>query len=213
MKIKPRIEKRSDLYYGQFHHVISLRLQLVWMTRGLDHAALDHRSEQRLFWRKEQIASAKLQELHNWISLLSSQTDPFQYTICNNCCYIYTNSEQLIDHIASVPYVSYVRTRTCQVTLPKDIIVLRQSPYKMRTYMKEITIRTDQFQSLREYVMRQEWRVGPGFQRFLTSELGYHRCQRNYFVDHNDDRDTLFLNMIVPGIVRRTLPIQSGAAK
>lgn len=209
MTIKPTLEQRSTLYYDQWKYVVTFRMESFFKARKLSHDALDQ-YKPPFTWRDtgknhDQI----VHNLHSWISFMQAAPAPFKQVCSYHWGYIYTNDKQFVDDICGLPYLQHVKVKEACVCQPPGVILLSDPQYRLRTYMRDMTPNPGSIPALRDYVIGQPWRVGPGFHRMLTQDGRYHYVRRYHFVDHDDARDTMFLNIIVPGIVGRTLPIQA----
>jgi hypothetical protein len=210
MIIKPTLDRRSELYYRKWQYVVSFGLDKFFITRRLDpHAVNYHQNISG--WRFASMTPEHLNDVRSWISFMRSTKYPFKQVCGYNWGYVYTNDKQLVDDICVLPYLKTISVKEALICRPTDSIVLANSPYRLRTYMRDLRLNSSDVPALSDYVLSQPWRVGPGFEKMLLESDGrYHYCRRYYFVDHNDERDTMLLNMITPGIVGRTLPIVSG---
>jgi hypothetical protein len=208
-----KTEPRSDLYYGRWEYGMGFRLENLWMTRKMDHGHLDQHIRRyrgtigSTFAPNMDIKNSDA--LHAWIDFMRPTSEKWRYKTITSYHngYIYSNDLDLIQQICDLPYIEDVQVRRAQVTLPPDTIVLAQSPHRLRTYMQAQRVTPQQKQQLAQYLNSQPWRIGPGFRKILHPEHLWHYIREYYFVDHDDERDLAFLNMIVPGIVGKTLPI------
>lgn len=102
---------------------------------------------------------------------------------------------------------------------PNTIVLKKPHAYSLRTFVKSMSLPAAAMVNIGQWAegMADSVRVSASFAEFLR---GHRRTwlARNatwtfdhYFVDHNDHRLTAWLNMLAPGIVRKTVAIQSPA--
>jgi hypothetical protein len=209
MTIKPTLDQRSRLYYDQWKYVVHFRMESFFKARKLDHGHLGHYKTPLWQSRDGGNHDVILRNLHAWISFMQAAPVPFKQVCSYHWGYVYTNDKQFVDDICHLPYLQHVKVKEACVCQPPDVILLSNPQHRLRTYMRDLTPNPSSIPALCDYVFSQPWRVGPGFRNMLNPDLKYHYIRRYHFVDHDDTRETMFLNIIVPGIVGRTLPIQA----
>jgi hypothetical protein len=68
----------------------------------------------------------------------------------------------------------------------------------------------EQGHALRRFLLNRGdcYRLTPGFRERLAASRHVY-VQSHFFIDHDDVRDIQMLNLVSPGIIRKTLPIQA----
>jgi hypothetical protein len=207
MTLKAKPDPRSDLYYGRWRWCTDFRLDNVWMARSMDLEKFAEELAYRNRWGRHTIDSDAKQILTDWITFMEPWRGQYRQIISYNYAYIYTNTWDLVEAIREFEPIRFCRTREALVVRPKNTIVLQEPQNRLRTYMRDCRIKPDQIPVLRDYLRSQPWKIGPGFQKMLDRDQTFYWSRRYYYVDHDADQDLFFLNMIVPGIIGRTLPI------
>lgn len=208
-------EDRDRLYYDRWEWSFNFRLEGIWTTRALDHDHLDRRAHAPY----SRTNGEQVLNLHHWIDFLRARTEPHKRCISYNYVYFYTNSTTLIADIRVLPYINHVSVARARVTLPRDVIVMKNPRNRYRSYLREKSVNRENVMNLRQYLDNNDHlRVSQGLvssldwmEQYPTQNSWWSR--RYHFVDHDDPRDLLFLQMIVPNIIRCTLPIQQIADK
>jgi hypothetical protein len=91
---------------------------------------------------------------------------------------------------------------------PLDTIRLRDSKYTQRTYLREQAVSAEQRQRLRDFFnnYQDSIRLCPSLNKWIVYATG-RRIFGYYFVDHDDDGWLVLLNLLQPGLVRKTVQI------
>ena len=211
------IDQRSEPYYKQYHHCLIWWIPEGNMMRQLDHKLIDS----NIFWRnnylqnwrgsfaRSTITEHDQQRLHEVCDLLLSITTPFKKVVCNNTIWFYTNTPEDFETVVSQPGTKLIERKQADVCLPADCVVLNNPQHRFRTYFRELFLDESQRKIITKYFITREdqFRPGPGFKQFLRGSRVW--IPSNYFVDHNDEKDALFINIACPQLVRKTLPIQA----
>lgn len=211
-----------------------LHLADAWRTFKLDHCELsvNLRRSHALGYAnfsdtKFLEVQEKFQYLYDWIDFVNAHSHvPHKRVISWNCMYIYTNDEQFVGDIVAQSR-NITQSRQCQVTradvcLPPDVVVLKHTRHHIRTYLRDVLLQDSQAQAFVQFLHNQtQWTAGRGLQQALRAwrarpaakETEPFWCRRYFFVDHDTPQDLLFLNLVAPNIVSRSLPIISRCDK
>jgi len=94
-----------------------------------------------------------------------------------------------------------------RVSLQPDAVTLRNPRHAYRTFFRERWLKDHELRNIREYFQARpdQFRLSPGFEMLVTGRRMW--LMGNYFVDHNEPQADFLINMAVPGIVKKTLPI------
>ena len=142
--------------------------------------------------------------------LLKTSSEPHKHISGYDWMYIYTNDVALLETVSQSPAVTDAKYSQAVVDLPSDVVVLKHSKYQYRTYFKSKSISTESSTRVRNFLLDRTdcYRFTPGLKYMLqTRKQMYFRDY--HFVDHHDPGDMLMLAMVCPGIVRKTMPIQT----
>jgi len=208
-------DQRSEPYYKQYHHCLIWWIPEGNMMRQLDHNSIDkhisHRNAYLQHWGghvgKSPIAEQGRQRLHKACDLLLEIKNPFKKVVCNNTMWFYTNTPEDFKEVLACPGTKLLEHKQADVSLPKDCVTLKNPQHKFRTYFRERFLDESQRELIKKYFITRadQFRPSPGFKLLLNG----HRLWMppNYFVDHNDEKDAVFINIACPRLVRKTLPI------
>ena len=185
--------------------------------RKLDHKSIDT----NIFWRnnylqhwrsthqRTNITEQDQLRLHEICDMLLAVTTPFKKVVCNNTMWLYTNTPEDFETLVSHPGTKLIERRQADVCLPPDCVMLNRPRHKFRTYFRERFLDDLQRKIVTKYFATRsdQFRPGPGFKQFLRGARMW--IPSNYFVDHDDEKDALFINIACPQLVRKTLPIRA----
>ena len=211
------IEQRSEPYYKQYYHCL-----IWWIPEGNIMRLVDHKSiDNNIYWRntylqnwrssgtRTVISDRDQERLHEVCDLLLAIKNPFKKVVCNNTMWFYTNTPEDFTAVVACPGTKLVERKQANVCLPADCVVLNNPQHKFRTYFRERYLDEPQRELIKKYFITRtdQFRPSPGFKMLLNGKRMW--IPSNYFVDHNDEKDPLFINLACPQLVRNTLPIQA----
>ena len=208
----PIVVARSTLYFHKWRYVLLFHLPEASFLRELKHERID----QSITYRNEWIArrgGAKhvtlivQQILHDACDYLLTRANPFKKVVCGNGIWLYTNNLEDFEDIDSIPTGKILYINQAEVTLTPDAVTLKNPKHAFRTYFRERWLSNDELAHLRRYFQARHemFRQGPGFANLLKGRRMW--LMSNYFVDHNEPDADFLINIAVPGVVRKTLPI------
>ena len=211
------IEQRSEPYYKQYHHCIIWWIPEGNMMRMLTHKAIDTnihwRNTYLSTWRSNKVQTLVTEHeqarLHEVCDKLLAIKNPFKKVVCNNTMWFYTNTPEDFDDIVDHEGTTLVERKQADVCLPTDCVLLTQPRHKFRTYFRERFLDDTQRKAIQRYFAArpEQFRPGPGFKQFLCGARTW--IPSNYFVDHDDEKNALFINIACPQLVRKTMPIRA----
>lgn len=210
-------------FFGKYRYSVKFSLQDLGVIRGLDPDSIDGIVEDRNRWRqasqhsyasyyRSQIISDETkQHLKVLCNLLLPHKDHIKFVISYDRGFVYTNDIRLVKTIDELDIVSNKRIQeACQIC-PTGTIALYDPKWTHRTYFKSRHIDAGQRKTLSDYlVSRENVRLSPGLKSWLKENHSLwwsHYTHAHFFLDHNNDGELLFLNMVVPNITGRTLDI------
>ena len=180
--------------------------------RELKHERINQSSRYRNEWIARRggarhISPTVQQILHDACDYLLTRAHPFKKVVCGNGIWLYTNNPEDFADIVSIPTGEILYINQAEVTLTANAVTLKHPKHAFRTYFRERWLSNDDLAILRRYfdTRRDIFRLGPGFANLVTGRRMW--LMSNYFVDHDEPRADFLINMAVPGIVRKTLPI------
>ena len=209
---KPVLVPRSSLYFHKWQYVILFVLPEASFLRELKHERINQSIRYRNEWIARRGGARHItpeveQTLHDACDYLLTRATPFKKVVCGNGLWLYTNNLEDFADIGTIPTGEILYINQAEVTLTANAVTLKNPRHAFRTYFKDRWLSNDELAVLRRYfdTRRQIFRLGPGFANLVTGRRMW--LMSNYFVDHDEPRADFLINMAVPGIVRKTLPI------
>jgi hypothetical protein len=213
------VDQRSEPYYKQYNHCLIWWIPEGNMLRQLDHKSVDknifHRNTYLQSWAgrfnlsKPPVSQSEQDRLHEVCDILLGIKNPFKKVVCNNTMWFYTNHPEDFTAVVSCPGTKLIEHKQADVSLPADCVLLNNPRHKFRTYFRERYLNEDQRKTIQRYFTTRagQFRAGPGFQALLHGTRLW--TSSYFFVDHDDEKDALFINLACPQLVRKTLPIRA----
>jgi hypothetical protein len=198
--------------------------------KSLDHQYIDAIIERRILWREvaqqrwtggsqnfkhtilskrwHDITDKTSEDLHNFAEILIATSADFKLVTSVNNGWVYTNAISLIKKLKSLNYLIDKNYSEAVVIRPKDTVKLKTPKHTHRSYLKSIKLSNQQKQNLINFFANQadHVRVAPAFNKWLI-ESPYLRTQDYFFIDHVGEGWLVMLNLIYPGIIRKTMEI------
>jgi len=209
---EPVVVARSTLYFHQWQYVVLFHLPEASFLRELDHRRIDQAIQFRNEWLNRRggvksISSETQSILHTACDYLLSRPNAYKKVVCGNGIWLYTNTPADFDDIDCIPAGKVLYINQAEVTQTPDAVTLKNPRHSYRTYFRERWLSNDELAVLRRYFHARSamFRPGPGFQRVIDGRRMW--LMKNYFVDHDEPNADFLINMAVPGVVRKTLPI------
>jgi hypothetical protein len=209
---EPIVVPRSTLYFHAWRYVILLHLPEASFLRDLKHEKIDQTIRYRNEWISRRggakhVSPTEQQILHNACDYLLTRAHPYKKVVCGNGIWLYTNNLEDFEDIDCVPTGQVLYINQAEVTLTPNAVTLKYPRHAFRTYFRERWLTNDELATLRRYfdTRRDIFRLGPGFAKLVQGRRMW--VASNHFVDHDEPSADLLINMAVPGVVRKTLPI------
>ena len=221
---KVETDDRSSLYYAQYEWCITINISEASCLRYLETVRFEAAVRNAKYWAENDKwtdrawSITKETALRETRDLLLSETAPFKTVVSFNTVCIYTNHRRMADRLIDLDNdgVRLRLVRQAVLTRPANVVQLRESKYAYRTYFKERKYSREQrlmlanFLNSRQDTLRpcdslMAWATGDfaGYIHNLTYSRSY------YFVDHDHPNEGTMLSLVLPGIVRKTMPIET----
>lgn len=160
-------------------------------------------------WSKVDITEEQIRNLHQFCDFLLEDPRPRKLTITGDWVYLYTTDASLVRDIQLLPYLdpANISTHCVQQTGTPGTVSLREPRNRYRSYFRHTSLDSQKRQNLRDFLRAQQGvRIGPALADALDSDRTK-RLFDYYFIDHDEPGVITMLNLILPGAIRRTLPI------
>ena len=220
--------KKDRLFYGQYEYCIGFYIDEASCLRTLDHDKINDFIERRQQWREiaqqrwvngrqkhgiimsrrwKEITEKTVTDLHALAEQLLTTSAQFKLVVSVNQGYVYTNELTLIDCLDSLPQLMYKSYTCAEVCRPKNTIQLKNSAYKLRTYLRLIKLGAQQKDQLADFLDNQQKhiRISPALSRWIDQP--FNRTQDYFFIDHDSESWLTMLSLVCPGIIRKTMHI------
>jgi len=218
-------DHRSSLYYNQYEWCVTFNIAEANCLRYLDSKKFEQALHSAKKWRQEIVSYAQLpserwtdekeRTLRRARDCLLAETDPFKTVVSYNILCAYTNHPGLADHLQADGFELRL-VRQALLTKPANVVQLRESQYAYRTYFRERRINLEQRNLLANFLnsRRDTLRVSPALDNWANGKfIGYVRnrsySRAHYFVDHDHPNEGTMISLVLPGMVRKTMPIQT----
>jgi hypothetical protein len=159
-------------------------------------------------WRE--ITPETVTNLHTVAETLLLSGLDYKLVVSLDQAYVYCNNVELLNQLDDLEFLQYKTWTQAQVTHPKNTVVLKNSKQKFRSYLKALKLTAVQKDNLENFLHNhsQVLRIAPALQRWLDQP--FNRTQDYHFIDHDSETWVSMLSLVVPGIIRKTLPIIVG---
>ena len=212
LQMKFKTVERSQLFFGQYRYCVSLHLRHANVLRDLDPIKVLKSIQRRNAWAPSALIGLKIseEEQHELIQVcdyLLARLNPFKRIVSTDFMYLYTNHPSDFQHLNGIGGLVVTSCTQVNVSLQADAVTLKNPRHSYRTFFRERWLKDHELKNIREYFQSRpdQFRLSPGFELLVNGRRMW--MMGNYFVDHNEPQADFLINMAVPGIVKKTLPI------
>lgn len=209
LTLKPTLKDR--FFYDQYEYNLTFRLTRAGFLRAGDHNALDN----RITWHNHSaarwsnpIGETQAKDLHDFLDIIGTLS-PHKHVFTSDHVYLYSNNVVELETITDLPYVRWPYATQAVINRPRDTILLTDPQYRYRTFFKERYMNKESMDVLGKFLLNRSdcFRITNELRRKLQRGNNFYTMS-HYFVDHNNMEDLVMLQIVCPGIVRKTLTIQ-----
>jgi len=222
---KVQLDNRSSLYYAQYEWCITINISEANCLRYLDSKNFEqalrnakHWSEQNRFGENFRAwGPTKETALRETRDVLLAETEPFRTMVSFGTVSIYTNRLGLAKRLINLGNDGIILrlVRQAVISRPANVVQLRESQYAYRTYLRERKYGLEQRTMLANFLNSRTGTLRPcdALIAWLKGGSGFrynlNYSRAHYFVDHDHPNEGTMLSLVMPGIVRKTMPIQT----
>ena len=220
---KIEADHRSSLYYAQYEWCITINISEANCLRYLDLAEFTRAIRNAKHWAENDKwtdrawSITKETALYETRDLLLAETEPFKTVVSFNTVCVYTNHPDLADRLINLDNdgVRLRLVRQAVISRPANVVQLRESQYAYRTYLRERKYGLEQRLMLANFLNSRTGTLRPcdALIAWLNGGSGFrynsNYSRAHYFVDHDHPNEGTMLSLVMPGIVRKTMPIQT----
>ena len=222
---------KDRLFYNRFEYSISFTLDEASCLRNLNHAEIDATIERRREWREvalqrwhhtrtilgpqsrnilgrraTEITDNTVKNLHTLAELLLATTVEFKLVVSVAQGHVYTNSLSFIQQINQYDFLSQKYFSQALITRPENTVQLKNPQHRYRSYFKITKLTNAQKKQLTVFLLNQHLiRLSPALDEWLVGPFS--RTQDYFFVDYNEESWLTMLNLVHPGLIRKTQQI------
>lgn len=223
-KVFAKIVERPELWFRRFGHCLRFYVNEGSVLRYQDHDVIDRVIARRKewgrrmvqahqpgswLWRELDITDRDIANLHFICDFFLKDSRERKITISGNWIYVYTNDPGLLDDISALDFLDAKRMLHTRVKLigSPGTVIQKNPKYQKRSFFRGIAITPAQRQSMQNFLTNQESaRISPSLEYALGRDTTT-RTMDHFFVDHDDDSVLIMLSLIIPNVIRKTLPI------
>jgi hypothetical protein len=223
-KILFRIVDRPNLWFHAYDHCLRFYINEGSALRYQSHEAINRTIARRKEWGRRmaqgyqpgswswkplEISDSDLANLHAMCDFFLSEQRTYKLMISGNWLYLYTRDTSLIDDVIGISFLDPKKMLQTQVKLvgQPGTIIQKKPKHSRRSFFRSMGLTLAQRDSLFGFLDRQDKiRLSPSLKYAITSQHTT-RTMDYFFIDHDDDSVLIMLSLIVPNIIRRTLPI------
>lgn len=232
--LEPNPVKTDRLFFDQYRYCVRIIVSDVSCVRELKNKDLDldqartavnrsfeKRREARLRWglikhnadTNKKLREQRLAQLMSVTEFLYPYRSDIKMVFSGDWGTFYSNDLDFVHAFISKDFSLDVEFREAVIDRPRNTVRLESSQFDHRSYFAEKSIDPAVKQNLKKYLMAQsDLRIGPGLKTWLNEQHYYSRwrqnwSQRYFFIDHNDAGFPVMINLIVPGLIRKTISI------
>ena len=177
----------------------SLTTRRVWQERM--------QSSWPVYWQEKPITDQTHADLIAVADVLQATTYDYRMVLNSDTVRIYSNHVELLEQLNQLDMISHRQATESEINRPKNTIILKNSPYRFRAYLKYCQITVDQKDNLIAFLEnnRECLRPSPAF--LSWKDYPYTRLREYFFLDLQDNSNLTFLELVCPGIIRKTVAI------
>jgi hypothetical protein len=215
---------KDRLFYNRYEYCLGFELDEANALRVLDHASIDSMIKRKQMWRQtaqqrrinnkqatnihwRDITEDTVNNLHLVAQTLLITTTDFKLVVGGNRAWVYTNDCSLFDQLDDISVLQHKTYTQAQINRPRDSIRLQRSNYKFRTYFRFVKLTATEKNTLSAFLIGQQShaKLSPSLKLWIQNP--FNRVQDYFFVDYATDSWLTMLNLVRPGLVRKTLHI------
>ena len=224
----PKVKFSDRLFFDQYRYCIRAELHWVEACRRMDPDRIKHLvtmwdshsyyhkkinfggswHNNREYFIPEQI-EPRLMIANQWFL---DHTQDVKLQFFRDKVFIYTNAKEHFDQLADLDVFDSLNITEINLDRPKGTVKARYPGFQVRSYFRSMHITEAQRDSLASFVNtnQQDIRTNIGLERFLNMDskrIAYFTLRDYFFVDLRDERLLSVLELMCPGMVRKTMDI------
>ena len=208
---QPHREHRSRLYHNQYRYAVEIQYPGARYIGVLnpERVVSQYRNMVQHSWN--QPAVAPMDQVLEVAQSLISLGSKIKLTTSWFNMFVYTNNAKDHARIQKIPHVTVGGYREALVTQPAGVLLRRNPKYQYRSYFREKRTLPKKSQEFVQFVDSRGdyFRLDRATHYRLSAGRHHYPFARHSFIEHNSLLDVTMLEMVMPGAIRQTLPIQA----
>lgn len=206
---------------------MGFHLEEVSCLRELDHDKIEDMIQRRREWREmarrrwrgpkaatilgmaygREITDEIIANLHALAEMLITAPEDFKLVVSVNQAHVYTNNLILINRLDRMSILHYKTFAQARVVRPRDTVALKCPRHRFRSYFRLLNLTAQQKNHLEAFLNNHQdsVRMSPALREWWA--LPFNRIQDYFFVDYNEETWLTMLNLVAPGVIRKTVQI------
>lgn len=224
-----KIETRNTAWFNQYTIKISFELVQAQLVRCQSHRDIDRRVRLQREWANAlattehnswswavgyyNTSDQDIAAIHKLHDFMKKHKDYRAVTEYNQISF-YTNSEKFVDKLLKLKFLKLKNITRITVIGQPNTIRRKNSKFQYRSYFCHCECTPTEINSINHYLLAQEdIKVSPGLEWSLSrSKIHAHKNKvlcSHYFFDHITLGTAQIMNLLKPGIIRKTVTIIS----
>lgn len=206
-------DARSTLYYNRYRFSVHFNFKEAYSLRYPQN-----KISMMLTWRYQMRYHGEIPDsIASYIPTVLAMReyldglDDIKIVLYQDFVYLYTNDPDIADHLEAQEYIRNVFVTEADLVKPAGVVELKNPRWAYRSYFRERYLGEERGSTLSRFLVSRKDCFGYSSTLYsrMQSEHSLRRSMSHYFVDHNDLRDIQMLDLVCPGIIRKTLPIKA----
>lgn len=208
------------LFYDQYRYCMTAGIDEVTCLRRLDHKYIDHVLNVRKKYSaigswvpsrgrsSVRITDETVANLHKLCDVLTAVNHKFKLVVEFGNMRLYTNDCALFDEIAASDVkFNFVHFKQAVIDRPRNSVKLKNPRHLYRSYLSQIKLSDQEKRAIVRFLQNNSdsLRLSPCLSRWTTESFKW--VYSHYFIDYNDHSNALMLNLIRPGLIKKTVDI------
>ena len=207
---QPHHEHRNRLYHNQYRYAVEMHYLGARYIGALtpERVASQYNNMMQQSWHTPEVELVNVLEVAQGLIDLGPR---IKLTSSWNNMFVYTNDADDYARIQKIPHIDMGSYREALATQPAGVLLRRNPKYLYRSYFREKRMNPEQGQEFLQFVISRGDYFNLDHATRMRLGLGRHRYPfaRHSYIEHNSPLDVTMMEMVMPGAIRQTLPIQA----
>lgn len=218
---KIRKVSRDKLFYDKYLYCVDFKFRELNALRMKDHDDIDGYIE-RQHWKRQvnyggswryhtfnlPITEDIVRNCHKLFDEKKKIKIDHKLVISIDTGHLYANTLLEITAFITSPGVDVKEIKQVVIDRPRDTLVIKSAKHNHRTYFKNQHLTLEQKYTLINFLKdRNDIRLGPGMEQWVTVWENHKYVADNYFIDHNDDGFLTMLALVSPIKIKKTITL------